>query len=121
MEVNALLGAGPSSNSATPCFDPAHTVLAEEHARHPQAPLMEPLVLVNPEVVWTSEGREKGWEGCLSIPGLRGLVPRVLDLEGFPARIFQHELDHLDGLVFFDRVADNRDLISETEYLLQVT
>ncbi len=112
-------------------------VASRPNSRYPHAPLMEPLVLVNPEVVWISEKKEEGWEGCLSIPGIRGLVPRavslkvryltvsgeslILDLEGFPARIFQHELDHLDGLVFLDRVESNRNLISDQEYLRQYT
>jgi len=112
-------------------------VASRPNARYPQAPLMEPLVLVNPELVWASGQQEEGWEGCLSIPGIRGLVPRAvgvrvsyrtpegesrgLDLEGFPARIFQHELDHLDGLVFLDRIENNRNLISDAEYLRQFT
>ena len=76
---------------------------------------------------------EKSWEGCLSIPGIRALVPRYteirvqytdqrgelieLELEGFVARVFQHEVDHLDGRVYLDRVEDNRDIIAESEYL----
>jgi peptide deformylase len=74
----------------------------------------------------------KGWEGCLSVPGIRGLVPRYQTIEvkytdhngnlqkqeltDFIARIFQHEYDHLEGLVFLDRVENNQDLISEEEY-----
>jgi len=108
-------------------------VASRPNPRYPQAPLMAPLVLVDPEVLWMGEEREKGWEGCLSIPGLRGFVPRArkvalryadlagevhdLELEGFPARIFQHELDHLDGLLFVDRVESGRDLAVEDEYL----
>ena len=108
-------------------------VASRPNARYPKAPLMEPVVLVNPELLWASEETEEGWEGCLSVPGLRGLVPRAtrigirfLDLdgapkevewEGFPARIFQHELDHLEGLFFVDRVTNNRNLVSEQEFL----
>ena len=108
-------------------------VASRPNARYPQAPVMEPLVMVNPELVATGSETELGWEGCLSVPGLRGQVPRhrtvsvvyqdlsgsrrELDLEGFPARIFQHELDHLNGLFFLDRVEDNRHLVSEQEYL----
>jgi len=110
-------------------------VASRPNARYPHAPLMEPLVLVNPELVWSSQETEDGWEGCLSIPGIRGLVPRAvgvkagyqtaggesrtLELEGFPARIFQHEMDHLDGLVFLDRITNNRNVISDQEYLRQ--
>ncbi len=76
--------------------------------------------LINPEIVEVSKETEKGEEGCLSIPGLRDLVersvrvvvrgttpegePRELDLSGLPARIIQHEVDHLDGILFFDRL-----------------
>lgn len=80
----------------------------------------KPLVLVNPEMLERSEEREEGIEGCLSIPEYVGLVPRHrrvvvqarnewgkpcrYEVEGFLARIMQHELDHLDGILFLDRV-----------------
>jgi peptide deformylase len=101
--------------------------------RYPNAPLMEPTVMLNPSFVPLSEATEKDWEGCLSIPGIRALVPRFkairieytdeqgnlieTRLEGFIARVFQHEFDHLNGLVFLDRVESNRDIFSESEYL----
>lgn len=100
--------------------------------RYPHAPVMEPTVMINPCFEALTEIREKDWEGCLSIPCLRALVPRyksiqvhytdqqgqlvVAKFDGFIARIFQHEFDHLKGLVFLDRVENNRDIISETEY-----
>lgn len=108
-------------------------VASRPNPRYPSAPSMEPLVMVDPKIEWLSPEVEAGWEGCLSIPGLRGLVPRAvrvgvtyddvegvgheLELEGFPARIFQHEFDHLEGLLFVDRVVSSRDLASEQEYL----
>ena len=89
--------------------------------------------MINPEILWMSDEKEKGWEGCLSIPGLRGLVPRhrrigvrFLNRRGkqyeeefcdFLARVFQHEFDHIQGLVFLDRVESTRELVSEREYL----
>lgn len=101
-------------------------------SRYPNAPLMEPVVMINPAFQCLSESQEKDWEGCLSIPGIRALVPRYtkikvnftdanaeqknLELNGFVARIFQHEYDHLQGLVYLDRVENNRDIISETEF-----
>ena len=101
--------------------------------RYPSAPVMEPLAVINPEILWVSDEKENGWEGCLSIPGLRGLVPRRLRLgvrylnregkviEGeyndFPARVFQHEFDHLQGIVFIDRLESTLDLVTEKEYL----
>jgi peptide deformylase len=100
--------------------------------RYPDAPSVAPEVVINPEVLDRSPELEKGWEGCLSIPGIRGEVPRhswidvaylTIDgsrverrFEGFEARIFQHEHDHLLGLVFLDRLESPRDIISDKEY-----
>lgn len=102
------------------------------NSRYPDAPLMEPEVVINPEVLDRSAEIVKGWKGCLSIPGLRGEVPRhqsvvvryhTLDgrrvereLSGFVARIFQHEDDHLHGIVFLDRLESTLDLITEREF-----
>src|SRR6185369_10537981 len=99
-------------------------VASRPNPRYPQAPQMEPAAMLNPELLWASQDMELGWEGCLSIPGLRGLVPRHRrvrisyltrtgelcegELEGFVARIFQHEYDHINGLVYLDRVENNR-------------
>jgi len=100
--------------------------------RYPSAPLMEPTVMINPSFDTLSDSKEKDWEGCLSIPGIRALVPRYKEilinytnqqgilmedkLEGFVARVFQHEFDHLEGKVYLDRVEDNRDIYAESEY-----
>lgn len=102
------------------------------NARYPHAPLMEPTAVLNPRIMWASDETEKGWEGCLSVPGLRGLVARhtrirvsyltrngelrEVEYADFIARVFQHEFDHLRGMVFIDRVEDTRELISEREY-----
>jgi len=90
------------------------------------------LVLVNPVVTPLGDERETGWEGCLSIPDLRGLVPRLkrlkldaLDRDGKPysleaqdffARVVQHECDHLDGNVYIDRMPDMRSLTLIKEF-----
>jgi len=108
-------------------------VASRPNPRYPHAPAMEPLVMINPEIVRLSADTETGWEGCLSVPGLRGLVPRsrqvtvrYLDrfgavheesFAGFVARIVQHEYDHIRGFVFLDRVPSTRDLVTEKEYL----
>ena len=108
-------------------------VASRPNPRYPHAPAMAPTAMINPELVWTSEETETGWEGCLSVPGLRGLVPRHRrigvsymsrtgklceeELSDFIARVFQHEYDHIHGMVFIDRVASTRDLVSEKEYL----
>jgi peptide deformylase len=102
------------------------------NARYPYAPTMEPTAMINPERVWASSETEKDWEGCLTVPGIRGLVPRhkairvryhtrngVLidtEYEGFLARVFQHEVGHLNGLVFLDRVESTKDLVTENEW-----
>jgi peptide deformylase len=101
--------------------------------RYPHAPQMEPLAIINPEILWMSDEKEKGWEGCLSIPGLRGLVPRHRrigvryltragevreeEFTDFLARVFQHEFDHLQGIVFLDRMESTCELVTEKEYL----
>ena len=102
------------------------------NARYPYAPKMEPTAMINPEMTWGSSEMHKDWEGCLTVPGMRGFVPRHLTIrvryqnregvvieeeyEGFLARVFQHEVDHLDGLVFLDRVESTKDLVTENEW-----
>ena len=92
--------------------------------RYPQAPPIPETVLINPLLTPMGEARQLGWEGCLSVPGLRGQVRRWQHLqvawrdpdgrrrqqsvEGFHARVVQHECDHLDGLLFVDRLEDSR-------------
>lgn len=101
-------------------------------ARYPLAPEMAPLLMVNPQYQVIDATVIKDWEGCLSVPGIRALVPRYravkvdyqdaqgkacqIALQGFPARVFQHEFDHLQGLVYLDRVENNRDIIAESEF-----
>jgi peptide deformylase len=92
----------------------------------------EALVVVNPEITANGETTEEGWEGCLSIPDIRGMVPRYTDitmkaldrhgkamelrLRGFPARVAQHETDHLDGVLFFDRMKSMQSLTFLEEF-----
>ena len=89
-------------------------------------------VVANPEIVANADAREDGWEGCLSIPDIRGRVPRLTDvtvkaldrhghdialrLTKFPARVAQHEADHLDGVLFFDRMTSMESLTYLDEY-----
>jgi peptide deformylase len=107
-------------------------VASRPNPRYPNAPVMEPEVVINPEIIERSAEMVKDWEGCLSIPGLRGEVPRgrhivaryqTIDGEvversfsDFVARIFQHEDDHLRGIVFLDRLESTRDVITEKEF-----
>ena len=92
--------------------------------RYPEAPPIPETVLINPVLTPLGETTQMGWEGCLSVPGLRGQVMRHQRLhvawrdaagaqhqqqvEGFHARVVQHECDHLDGLLFVDRLHDSR-------------
>ena len=107
-------------------------VASRPNPRYPTAPLMDPEVVINPEILESSDEIVKDWEGCLSIPGIRGEVPRHREirvryhsLEGklieriysdFVARIFQHEDDHLHGIVFLDRLESTRDVVTEKEF-----
>lgn len=90
--------------------------------RYPEAPLVPKTVLINPVITPLGDAEEEGWEGCLSVPGLRGAVPRwqriryqgwdvfgqAIDreAEGFHARVVQHECDHLIGVLYPMRVRD---------------
>lgn len=107
-------------------------VASHPNPRYPHAPEMAPLPIINPEIIFYSEDQESDWEGCLSIPGIRAKVPRSANIkvkykdvngtvqmgeyQGFIARIFQHEIDHLNGLVFLDRLNSNKDIVTEKEY-----
>lgn len=94
----------------------------ERSERYPEAPPVPYTALINPQVDFVGDEMEEGWEGCLSVPGLRGVVPRYRQLryrgwdpfgqpidrtvEGFHARVVQHECDHLDGILYPMRIRD---------------
>lgn len=94
----------------------------ERNERYPQAPAVPRTILINPVLTPMGSDEEEGWEGCLSVPGMRGLVPRFRRLryrgsdpqgapidrtvEGFHARVVQHEVDHLDGILYPQRIRD---------------
>jgi peptide deformylase len=96
----------------------------ERSARYPDAEPVPDTVLVNPRLTPLTDEMEDGWEGCLSVPGMRGLVPRHVSLRyqgfdieggvidrrvgGFHARVVQHEVDHLHGILYPMRIADLR-------------
>jgi peptide deformylase len=93
-----------------------------QNARYPEAPPVPPTVLINPVITPLGDEQLEGWEGCLSVPGLRGAVPRLArirysgfdvqgqpierEAEGFHARVVQHECDHLIGRLYPTRIAD---------------
>ena len=94
----------------------------ERNERYPDAPAVPPTVLLNPVLTPIGDEQEEGWEGCLSVPGMRGVVPRFASLryqgfdalgnpidrtvDGFHARVVQHEVDHLDGILYPMRMRD---------------
>lgn len=98
----------------------------------PSAKGKKPLIVINPKITSFSKERTSDWEGCLSVPGLRGKVPRARKItveymtaegekvtentSGLWARIFQHEIDHLNGILFVDRIEDTRTLMTVREF-----
>jgi peptide deformylase len=101
--------------------------------RYPNKPDVPLTVLVNPKITALNEEMEEDWEGCLSVPDIRGRVPRYTIIrveawdrngkplnfvaEGFHARVIQHEYDHLNGRVYLDRMRDLSTLSFLTEYI----
>ena len=121
--MDALNGAG----LAAPQIGEQLRVVIFGMARNPRYPNAEPVpytVLINPVISPLSDAVEEGWEGCLSVPGMRGVVPRYTQLHyqgydqygapidrsvsGFHARVVQHECDHLDGILYPMRIRDMR-------------
>ena len=96
----------------------------QRNPRYPDAPPVPETVLINPAIEPIGDAREDGWEGCLSVPGMRGVVSRYRDIRyrgydqngkpiereasGFHARVVQHECDHLDGILYPFRITDLR-------------
>jgi peptide deformylase len=103
-----------------------------DHPRYPEAGDVPLTVLVNPEINSLSDARDDFWEGCLSIPDLRGPVSRYThirlealdrhgraaqwEFRGFHAAVVQHECDHLDGVLYIDRLVDTRRLSFQREF-----
>ena len=91
-------------------------------ARYPESTSIPETILINPEITPLNNNKEDGWEGCLSVPGMRGLVSRFTHIryngydasgkpvnvtaKGFHARVVQHECDHLDGIIYTQRLSD---------------
>lgn len=104
-----------------------------QNPRYPNAPAIPLTVYINPEITPLTEEMDEDWEGCLSVPGLRGRVPRYTKIqlraydrdgqrvdfvaEGFHARVIQHECDHLWGKLYIDRVRDTASLTFMEEFM----
>ena len=134
--MRAMSGAG----IAAPQIGVGLRVVIFELRENPRYPHVSPVpytVLVNPVLTPLGDEQGEGWEGCLSVPGMRGLVPRYHRLryqgfdrdgqpidrtvEGFHARVVQHEVDHLDGILYPQRVRDLRNFGFEDALLEQMT
>jgi peptide deformylase len=108
-------------------------IASHPNPRYPYAPEMEAIAMLNPIITWSSDDMIMDWEGCLSVPGIRGLVPRnksvrlkyetregesiTREFSGFIARIIQHECDHLDSISYLDRMESTKEIVSEKEFL----
>ncbi len=130
--LGAMIKAGGVGIAAPQVFDNRRIMIiaSKPNPRYPNAPAMAPLVMINPVVKQFYGEKVADWEGCLSVPGIRGLVARFdkvdvsfndvsgqtieMTLDGFVARIFAHEFDHLEGRTFVDAVKSPRHLIAET-------
>jgi peptide deformylase len=128
----SMINAGGVGIAAPQVFHPEQIMIiaSKPNARYPDAPQMAPLVMINPQIDRLHGDIVSDWEGCLSVPGIRGYVPRHENVDvsyqdrngehhrvkftGFVARIFQHEQDHLVGMTFIDRVSINRHLVAES-------
>ena len=125
--------------AAPQVYEPLRLFIMASHPnpRYPNAPFMDPTAVINPKIISHSKTKAKDWEGCLSIPGIRALVPRYTsdkveytdrvgkkvtrEFADFLAPIFQHEADHLDGIVFLDRLKNMQEVITEKEYQKLIT
>jgi len=127
-EIDSFGLAAPQVHSATRIF----VMASEPTPDYPDAPQMDPTAVINPRIKVKSQEMVEGWERCLSIPGIRGKVQRHKQIEveysirdgrqvnatldGMLAVIFQHEFDHLDGLVYLDRMINMRNIVTEKEF-----
>ena len=121
--------------AAPQVFDPRSIMIiaSRPNPRYPDAPDMRPLVLVNPVIITSSEYKVWEWEGCLSVPGLRGRIERSdsvdvayldtdgkaqnIKLEGFVARIFLHEFDHLIGKTWLDHITSTENIMANDVWM----
>ncbi len=121
--MKACGGIGIAAPQINESFQTAIIDLPEESDRYPDAPESHEYIIVNPKITLLNEEKQTFWEGCLSVPGLRGQVTRPakiridykdenfvdqsIELEDFLATVFQHELDHLFGELYVDKVVNN--------------
>lgn len=133
--LNTMIEANGIGIAAPQVFD-ARAIMyiaSRPNVRYPNAPLMEPLLLINPAITSQSDEGVWEWEGCLSVPGLRGKIARPDWVEvqyqnlqgdrrqqrfaGFVARVFLHEYDHLIGKTWLDHITDSRQIMANEVWL----
>ncbi len=132
--VETMFDANGAGLAANQVYEPVQVcaICVKDNPRYPYKPNIPLTILVNPEIELLGEATFLNYEGCLSIPNLRGEVPRharirvrawdrdgkALDFEsrGISAGTFQHEVDHLRGMLFVDRVVDTRSLCTWQEF-----
>jgi len=134
--IDTLNDAGGIGLAAPQIDEPVRLAIIEidgGQSRYGEIPAMPLTVFVNPTIDIVDPKAAGYWEGCLSVPGLRGWVERpqfvrvsyqdldgkkhAIELKGFLATVFQHEFDHLDGKLYIDRMTDPTKLVFEEEYL----
>ncbi len=139
-DMDETMRANHGAGIAAPQVGESVRAVIFELRDNPRYPHIKPVpytVLVNPVLTPLTEEQDEGWEGCLSVPGMRGLVPRFTRLryqgfdaaglpidrtvDGFHARVVQHEVDHLDGILFPQRVRDLRNFGFEDVLAGQMT
>ena len=134
-----MLEANGIGIAAPQVFDPRAIMIiaSRPNPRYPNAPDMQPLVMVNPLIKKSSVNKVWEWEGCLSVPGLRGRIERSdwvdvaylngqgkaenIKLEGFVARIFLHEFDHLIGKTWLDHITSTENIMSNDVWVTKFT
>jgi len=132
--VETMRDASGAGLAAIQVYEPIRICAIEvnQNPRYPYKPPIPLTILVNPVLTPVGDEKFDNYEGCLSVPNLRGVVPRALHLRcqafdrhgnpidevvhGLKAGTYQHEVDHLDGVVFLDRVRDPRTLTTWTEF-----
>lgn len=133
--LSTMLDANGIGIAAPQVFDPRAIMIIASRAnpRYPEAPDMEPEVLINPVITDHSSQTVWEWEGCLSVPGLRGKIERAdwvelsylsrdgeskkVRYEGFVARIFLHEYDHLIGKTWLDHISDTKNIMANDVWI----
>jgi peptide deformylase len=134
--VDTLHDYGGIGLAAPQIAEPVRVAIIEipagDRTRYGEIPPMPLTAFLNPTIEVVNPAARGYWEGCLSVPGLRGFVerpqhvrvryttidgePAGLELQGFLATVFQHELDHLDGTLYIDRIKDSKLLSFEEEF-----